>query len=1367
MAFDQSTRNRLARFVSDARRILTNEFMRQCKQDYGIDPDTGEVSDVARLTHLNDTQRATAHILRETLSHYVAGSPTGGTRTAVDRIVREQAFTVLNRLCALRMAEARGILIESIGRGYQSKGFQLYARIAGSSLGETGDAYRCYLFSVFDDLSLDLAALFDRFCSQGRLFPSEPTLLSVLAEINHGDIEPLWLEDETIGWLYQYFNSQEERRQMRDDSPAPRDSRELAVRNQFFTPRYVVEFLTDNTLGRLWYEMTKGTTSLTHRCRHLVRRDGERFLGPGDTATKKQHTAGLTTKQLIDAPVDINHRPLKDPRDIRMLDPACGSMHFGLYAFDLLEQIYAEAWDLEVESLADGVARTAGMRSLHNTYDSKASFLRDVPRLIIECNIHGIDIDPRAAQIACLSLWLRAQRSWHSQQIKPQDRPRIRRSNVVCAEPMPGETRLLEEFITTELAATPEQQVLGQLVRRIFGAMALAGEAGSLLKIEQAIADAVQEAKKQWLAAPLQRQSHLFNDGASTATQQTSGWDVRGVTDSSFWEKAEGLIYAALQAYAERTETGVGIQRRLFVDDAARGFAFIDVCRKRFDVVLMNPPFGLAPIKAFEYARKEYPSSYTELLATFVERAVLLSEGFVGAITSRAFMVATRLKTWREECVVSRLSLLGDLGSNVMDAALVEAAAFVLAVPRSTAFIALDVRSRSDRADALARWRLLRDANGMYCISPESFLRLPQCRILYSLDPSVMHLATRSEPFEPRIGTARQGLATWDDFRFIRLWWEVPAASIGSGRKWEYLSKGGAFSRYAPNVHLLMKWNRTGSESCAINIAKNGSDAQARQASDYWRRPGLTYSIRSSRGFSARLLPAGCLFTGQGPLIASESRFSNLYLLGWINSALIRYLVELQSNAGKYMSGIIKTLPWIDPPREGAGRVEALVTQVLASAHRVAMADETSPYFATMPHGSHVNTVDAVLQDLQARQDKYTSDVLVADAHTDRFIRELYGISEEAVSGLRAAARSGLESEGEEAEEDEESAEDSSLTARESHRDVCERLLSYLIGCAFGRWVVEPSTLEGRLTAEAPLFDPLPSTPPGAIPLQGKGCSHDAIDESMRGSAAGVGIENVAGDVLVDDPSDARDIVQRVRNVMNVLWHRAAEGMERELCHGLGAADMRSLIQTELFSSHLQRYSKSRRQAPIYWPLATASGEYTLWVYYHCITDQTLFLCVNNFVEPKLAQVCQAISRARGRTTRSSAEDKELERLIQTELELREFRDELLRVAKFWKPNHDDGVQITASPLWKLFRHKAWQKTLRATWEALEAGEYDWASLAYGIWPDRVREVCKSDKSVALAHGLEDLYCGPPPAAARKRSSKPKTNGSNLLESAE
>ncbi|MFQ4140549.1 Eco57I restriction-modification methylase domain-containing protein [Nodosilinea sp. PGN35] len=681
MAFDQTTRNRLQRFVSDTRSLLTEEFTRQLQNDYGLDPVAGGMTALENLAHLDDVRRETARILRVTLAHYQASSPDAAVKDLLERIVREQAFTVLNRLAALRMAEARELLIESVAAGYSSKGFQLYARLAGTGLGETGDAYRCYLFSVFDELALDLAVLFDRFSPMGRLFPRESALLDLLKLLNDPELADLWAEDETIGWIYQYFNSKEERKQMRDASAAPRNSRELAVRNQFFTPRYVVEFLVDNTLGRLWYEMTQGETALKESCQYLVRRSTEIFLAEGETPPEPTDTEEeLSQVDLLKQPVHIPFRPLKDPRELRMLDPACGSMHFGLYAFDLYERIYEEAWELEQQSRQ--LTRSGELKPLAETYDSKEAFLRDVPRLIIEHNIHGVDIDPRAAQIAGLSLWLRSQKSWQAQGLKPKDRPQIKRSNIVCAEPMPGEEALLSEFIETHLSATAEQQLVGQLVRRVFAAMTLAGEAGSLLQIEREISDDIQAAKQQWLNRPEGEQLKLLELETDRPRQQSLPLSVEDITDDRFWLKIEDEIYTALERYAATAEGAGRFQRRLFAEDAARGFAFIDLCRKRYSVMLMNPPFGAGSLQTKSMLAVAYPRTKNDVYAAFVERGLHLLEvgGNLGAITSRTGFFLSSFQKWREEILLKEAqpTVFADLGYGVLDAAMVETAAYCL-----------------------------------------------------------------------------------------------------------------------------------------------------------------------------------------------------------------------------------------------------------------------------------------------------------------------------------------------------------------------------------------------------------------------------------------------------------------------------------------------------------------------------------------------------------------------------------------------------------------------------------------------------------------------------------------------------------------
>ena len=423
-----------------------------------------------------------------------------------------------------------------------SEGFEVYLQIAGTGLGDRYDRYCSYIFCVFDEIAVDLGILFDRFSPFGLLFPREAALIDLVEILNRKDLKHLWAEDETIGWIYQYYNDPGERKKMRKASAAPRNSRELAVRNQFFTPRYVVEFLTDNTLGRIWYEMTRGQTRLVDQCRYLVRRPTEIFLDEGETAPETPDQEGLSQEELLTQPVYIPNRPLKDPREIRLLDPACGSMHFGLYAFDLFETIYEEAWN------------NGSCPALQEAYSSKDEFLKNIPHLIIEHNIHGIDIDPRAVQIAGLSLWLRTQKAWQAQGVKSADRPRVRRSNIVCAEPMPGSAELLEDFISTL-----DSPLLGDLVKTVFDKMQLAGEAGSLLKIEEEIRTAIDEAQNDW------KKTNGQLPGFETSSKSVA---LRHLS-SDFWETIESWLLDALRAYAEQADAD-SYKRRLFAEDAAK-----------------------------------------------------------------------------------------------------------------------------------------------------------------------------------------------------------------------------------------------------------------------------------------------------------------------------------------------------------------------------------------------------------------------------------------------------------------------------------------------------------------------------------------------------------------------------------------------------------------------------------------------------------------------------------------------------------------------------------------------------------------------------------------------------------------------------
>ena len=319
MPFENSTRNRLQRLVGDCRDLLTREFDAQLQELYGIYAGEERVLVLEKLTTLDDEKLRVASMLRERINHLASGG--GGTPAAIceaiKRVLREQAFTVLNRFAALRMAEERGIIVESVGGGLNSKGFKTYTEVAHSGLGSAYERYRVFLRCIFYEMATDLGVLFDRRSPYGLLFPRENVLLEVFELLNAPEVKALWKEDETLGWIYQYFNDPIERKKMREESAAPRNSRELAVRNQFFTPRYVVEFLTDNTLGRIWYEMIGSATSLKEKCRYLVRRPNEIFLKPGEVAPGAseagQSLAGRTAQATRLHPAPSAQRPAHDP----------------------------------------------------------------------------------------------------------------------------------------------------------------------------------------------------------------------------------------------------------------------------------------------------------------------------------------------------------------------------------------------------------------------------------------------------------------------------------------------------------------------------------------------------------------------------------------------------------------------------------------------------------------------------------------------------------------------------------------------------------------------------------------------------------------------------------------------------------------------------------------------------------------------------------------------------------------------------------------------------------------------------------------------------------------------------------------------
>jgi hypothetical protein len=745
---DKDTRSAIERATQRARKLLEADFAEQLEGTYDV-LRSGVVPREAGA-HLGARQRLLRDKILASIDHKTAAGMKPAE--AVSSYQRDAAFTALNRFVALKMLEARELVQECITRGDQSAGYKEYCGMApGVALLPDGAGYRLYLESVFDELSTEVKVLFDRRDAASVLWPRRPAFEELLGLLNAPELSGVYDQDETIGWVYQFFNTGDERRQMRDESQAPRNSRELSVRNQFFTPRYVVEFLTDNTLGRTWCEMRRGESALRTRCQYLVWSRDDVVAKPLDTPDDKQalawlegedvpaptlwplahvvnaydradqdgwgepvlealragRAAELPLQDLLDvlfrlcrgerfcegtldaakAEVDaamnevrarverkssfrvVRKREKKDPRDLKILDPACGSGHFLLYAFDLLLVIYEEAFQ------DPGSPRGADGKTLREAYPDVAALRRAVPALILQHNLHGVDIDPRAAQIAALALWLRAQRAYRDYGVAAKERPRIARTHLVVAEPMPGDAEMVKAF-----AGDLRPPLLGELFQNMVGEMRLAGELGSLLRVEDGIAAGLSAAREQFVKQ--QRGTGLLPGMGLEARQ--GELDLSGIDDDGFFHKAEGLIVETLRRFAESAAGGAGVRRRLFAGDAGQGIALIELVRTRFDVVLMNPPFGAGSLVAKKDFERSYPRTKNDLYAAFVERGVQLlhKRGMLGAITSRTGFFLSSFQKWREDVLLKEAPpvVFADLGYGVLDSAMVEVAAYCLEV---------------------------------------------------------------------------------------------------------------------------------------------------------------------------------------------------------------------------------------------------------------------------------------------------------------------------------------------------------------------------------------------------------------------------------------------------------------------------------------------------------------------------------------------------------------------------------------------------------------------------------------------------------------------------------------------------------------
>jgi predicted RNA methylase len=582
-------RRKIEGVVLRSRKLLEDEFDRLLRT-YGLMPEKA----IERITEEKQAVRKKLEVALKRES--------GDYDKARRRYVKYVAFTFFNRILALRISEVHELIKETVitrtGFGERSRRERDLLDMHPELISNPEElAYRA-LEEAYEDVGKYIPYLFDSNDPYAILRPSlvaYRVVRKIISEIP----EDILRQFETIGWAYQYFNTKEreEIRKRTRGSPQPD---EVPPLNQQYTVGWIVKFLVQNTLGKLWLETKPDKQGLD-------------YLVPTEDELKPD---GLKVE------------------NIKVLDPACGSGHFLLGAFDLLMAMWKEEHP-EIPAC-------------------------EIPALILERNLYGIDIDLRATQIAAMALYLKARTAFEKEKEGVEDFE-FRRMNIVCADIHLVDGEMRRKF----LSQFDHDRKIRGIVEEMLRACENAFEIGSLLRIREPLTKLFEARKKGWTkATPAQEQLAMFFPEAIPK------------------EDTVEEIVEKIKVFVKEATESKDMGTMLFGFDAEKAINLVDVLTNYYDVVLMNPPYGAMPAKCKEYAKKSYPRTHRDYYTAFIEQAVDLCKpgGYVGALTGRTFMFLKSHQKLREEILRDDAlpEVVLDLGFNVLDGATARYAAFTL-----------------------------------------------------------------------------------------------------------------------------------------------------------------------------------------------------------------------------------------------------------------------------------------------------------------------------------------------------------------------------------------------------------------------------------------------------------------------------------------------------------------------------------------------------------------------------------------------------------------------------------------------------------------------------------------------------------------
>ncbi len=860
-------------------------------QEAGL-PEAARAKRLRLDTWINEQHRAQA-----------AGAGKGTARRDAD-FRREAeamaAYTLLNRLVILRLLEAPGpggTPLRSpalVSGGWGSRAYLDFRQLAPALVrGDATEGYAFLLGLVFEDLAGELPGLFGP-VGVADLIPIPPaTLRHIIEELDKPALASCWTDDMTLGWVYQYWNDPaREALDAKLNGGGKLAPHEIASKTQMFTERYMVDWLLQNSLGPLWLAICarNGWTAEVESDGTLARLEERR------TAWRAQRAAGtVALTELMPLHNDQERRwayylpqPLPDDavaqapasvRDLKILDPALGSGHFLVVALALLVALYREE------------ARQRGLVGQPGWGD------RAIVERILGYNLHGIDLDPRAVQIAAAALWLKAR------QIAPDAHPErlnLVASNLRLAGLADDDPALVELRGSVEATTGMPGRLTDQLINALRGADHL----GSLLKVSRAVEEALDQTEGL-LGASQPQQALLFGEEPAAAPAQPLS---RAAAQATLLDRLESFL-------AHQTH-GDDLGLRLRGEQLAAGVRFVRLVREvQYDLVVANPPYqGTSSLADAKYIETQYRLGKADLYAAFLLRGLeLVRDGGISAmLTMRNWMFIKQYSDLRQHLLEQyNLRGLHDLSSGAFEE--ISAAQVVVSVVTSifqkieTGTSAVAIKAFDDatvtQVGETTRKRAATLCHvGRHAFDPAALQVVPEWPLVYWWDEPTL-LSFRSAPPIEQVCPPKVGLQTGDNSRFVRSTWEPCVQELSLGQpeeniKWCSLIKGAEGKVWFEPCRYAIEWKYSG-------LAVRLHTGAVIRNSEYYFKLGVSYTTIGN-GFSGRAHRIPSVIMDMGSSVYPQHQSDALVLF---NSSFAKFVLESLNPTVHFTSGDVARLP--------------------------------------------------------------------------------------------------------------------------------------------------------------------------------------------------------------------------------------------------------------------------------------------------------------------------------------------------------------------------------------------------------------------------------------------------------------------------